>query len=97
MLREMRDEDVWGTVRKVERWEMKIEVVMGGCEKGWEMKMGAARTVKRCEKGWEIKDEGGLCWEMKIEKHGREKFRVKMRVRAMLRDEDCETWVAARL
>jgi hypothetical protein len=34
---------------------------------------------------------------MKIEKHGRERLRVKMGVRAVLRDEDCETWVAARV
>jgi hypothetical protein len=34
---------------------------------------------------------------MEIEKHGRERLRVKMGVRAVLRDEDCETWVAARV
>jgi hypothetical protein len=59
---------------------------------------GAVRTVERCEKGWEMRDEdGGLCWEMKIEKHRRERLRVKMGVGAMLRDEDCETWMAARV
>jgi hypothetical protein len=34
---------------------------------------------------------------MKIEKHGRERLRVKMGVGVALRDEDCETWVAARV
>jgi hypothetical protein len=34
---------------------------------------------------------------MKIEKHGRERLRVKMGVGAVLRGEDGETWVAARV
>ena len=47
---------------------------------------GAVRTVERCEKGWEMRDEdGGMCWEMEIEKHGRERLRVKMGVGAVLR------------
>jgi len=67
-----------------ERWEMKMKMLRGGCEKGWEMRdedgglwWGAVRKVERWRWGavrtverWEMKMGGG----------------------AVLRDEDWETW-----
>jgi hypothetical protein len=60
-------------------WEMRDEDVRGGCAERWKLR-------NMSEKGWEMRDEdGGMCWEMEIEKHGRERLRVKMGVGAVLR------------